>query len=95
MKLFRPNLIDLTSYCVRTDIKPHRAIPKEELSKMFAIAQEHSPQIHALISLLFVGALRIQDAVGLTFEQVTKLKPSKGNVRVLKLVAKKTQAREV
>ena len=95
MILFLPCLIRQTSLCVRTDIKPHRAIPKQELSRIFAIAQEHSPQIHALISLLFVGALRIQDAVGLTFEQVTKLKPSKGNVRVLKLEAKKTQARDV
>ena len=62
---------------------------------MFAIAKQHSPQHHALISLLLVGALRIQDAVGLTFEQVTKLRPGRGNVRVLKLQAKKTTAREV
>ena len=52
-------------------------------------------QIYALVKLLYTCALRIQDAVGLTFESITKLKPNKNLIRKLKLIGKKTTGRTV
>ena len=45
--------------------------------------------------MLYDGALRIQDALGLRFEQVTKLKPDNKGIKILSLPAKKTTARQV
>ena len=45
--------------------------------------------------MLHDGALRIQDAVGLRFEQITKLKPDNKGIKILCLPAKKTTARKV
>ena len=62
---------------------------------MFHLARENNPQIYALIFMLHDGALRIQDAVGLKFEQITKLKPDNNDFKILSLLAKKTTARKV
>ena len=51
--------------------------------------------IHALISLLYTGALRIQDVVGLTFGSVTKLKADRDGYLRLHITAKKSSARTV
>ena len=51
--------------------------------------------IHALITLLMQGAMRIQDAVGLTFRDITSLKADKDGRKKLTLCAKKTTARDV
>ena len=45
--------------------------------------------------MLHDGALRIQDALGLKFEQITKLKPNNKGIKILSLPAKKTTARRV
>ena len=46
--------------------------------------------MHALVLLLYDGALRIQDAVGLTFEDILSIKPNQYGDREIILVAKKT-----
>ena len=51
----------------RTNINPHQALDDEQLGSVFDVAQKQSAMIYALVMLLFVAALRIQDAVGLTF----------------------------
>ena len=51
--------------------------------------------VHALITLLMQGAMRIQDAVGLTFRDITSLKADKDGRKKLTLRAKKTTARDV
>ena len=45
--------------------------------------------------MLHDGALRIQDALGLKFEQITKLKPNNKGIKILSLPAMKTTARQV
>ena len=80
---------------VRQHINPHRAFTKEELDQVFQAAEADSPALFALVSLLTVGAMRLQDAVGLTFRDVTAAKPGKDGKRKLLLKAKKTTAREV
>ena len=51
--------------------------------------------IHALILLLLQGAMRIQDAVGLTFHDITSLKVNNDGRAKLTLRAKKTNARDI
>ena len=51
----------------RTKINEHEAYSEDKLSYVFELARSNSLSIYALISLLYAGALRIQDAVGLTF----------------------------
>ena len=51
--------------------------------------------MYALIRLLYDGAMRIQDAVGLKFSDVLSLKPNEHGERKLSLIAKKTTKREV
>ena len=79
----------------RTNINPHEAYDENKLRKIFEIARKESPRIHALISLLYTGALRIQDVVGLTFGFITKLKADKDGYLKLHITAKKSAARTV
>ena len=79
----------------RTKINPHEAYDENKLRKIFEIARKESPRIHALISLLYTGALRIQDVVGLTFGFITKLKADKDGYLKLHITAKKSAARTV
>ena len=65
------------------------------MTKVFELARSKSPSIYALISLLYAGALRIQDAVGLTFGSVTQLKADKDGCVKLHITAKKSNARLV
>ena len=51
--------------------------------------------MYVLIRLLYDGAMRIQDAVGLKFSDVLSLKPNEHGERKLSLIAKKTTKREV
>ena len=51
--------------------------------------------IYALISLVYAGALRIQDAVGLTFGSITQLEADDDGYVYLHIKAKKTTARTV
>lgn len=51
--------------------------------------------VHALILLLLQGAMRIQDAIGLTFRDITSLKADKDGRKKLTLRAKKTTARDI
>ena len=51
--------------------------------------------MYALVKLLHTCALRIQDAVGLTFGSITKLKPNKNRIRKLNIIGKKTTGRTV
>ena len=57
----------------RTKINDHEAYGEEKLRKVFEVARAKSKMIYALISLLYAGALRIQDAIGLTFGSITQL----------------------
>ena len=61
----------LTLPFYRTEINPHVAYNNDELQEIFEIARNGSKEIHALISLIYKGALRIQDAIGLTFGSIT------------------------
>ena len=63
------------------------------MEQIIEAAKKESKTIHALVRLLYNGALRIQDAVGLTFGDITRLKPNKDGFRILKLVAKKSSSR--
>ena len=51
--------------------------------------------MNALVRLLYDGALRIQDAVGLKFDDILSLKVNQYGERKLFLIAKKTTARSV
>ena len=80
-------------YSVNTN--PHKAFSQQELKKIFKVAEDNSPMIHALILLLLQGAMRIQDAVGLSFRDITSLKADKDGRKKLTLRAKKTTARDI
>ena len=51
--------------------------------------------IYALISLLYTGALRMQDAIGLTFGSITQLEADEDGYFNLYITAKKSTARTV
>lgn len=59
----------------RQNIRPHKAFKIHELNNIFRVAKKESLQMHALVRLLYDGALRIQDAVGLTFGDITLVQP--------------------
>ena len=84
-----------TLHFCRTKINPHKAFNADKLEKIFELARSKSPQVHALISLLYTCALRIQDVVGLPFASITKQKTDKDGYIKLHLVAKKSTARTV
>ena len=86
-------MLALTMY--RTKINEHEAFDEDKLARIFEMARKESPKVHALISLLYTGALRIQDAVGLTFGSVTQLKADQDGYRKLHITAKKSTARTV
>ena len=65
----RDKMLTLLSY--RTEINPHVAYSNDELQEIFEIARNGSKEVHALISLIYTGALRIQDTIGLTFGSIT------------------------
>ena len=79
----------------RDKINEHEAYGEEKLRKVFKLAREKSPRVYALISLLYAGALRIQDVVGLTFGSVTQLKADEDGCVKLHIRAKKSTARSV
>ena len=49
--------------------------------------------MHALVRLLYGGALRIQDAIGLKFKVVTLAEPNAAGTRTLWVVPKKAGGR--
>ena len=51
--------------------------------------------MYALVRLLYDGAMRIQNAIGLTFGDILSLKPNQYGERKLSLPAKKTTGRDV
>ena len=51
--------------------------------------------MHALVRLLYDGALRIQDAVGLTFGDITLVQPDQDGLRYIRIDAKKTISRKI
>jgi len=55
-----------TTKSVRQNINPHKAYNKQNLNSIFECAKD-SPEINALVHLLYDMAARIQDVVGLTF----------------------------
>ena len=61
----------LTLPFYRTEINPHVAFSDDELNELFEIARNGSKEVFALISLIYTGALRVQDAIGLTFGSIT------------------------
>ncbi len=79
----------------RQNIRPHKAFKESELETIFRVAEEHSSQMNALVRLLYDGALRLQDAVGLTFGDITQLQPDVHGERHITLAAKKTTSRRV
>ena len=65
------------------------------MKELFKVAENDSKQVHALISLLRTGALRIQDVVGLKFCEVIDIEPNEDGFRAITLAAKKTSERTV
>lgn len=55
-----------TTKSVRQNIRPHQAYNKQNLKTIFEFAKD-SPEMNALVHLLYDMAARIQDVVGLTF----------------------------
>jgi len=51
--------------------------------------------MHVLVRLLYDSALRIQDAVGLTFGNILRVQPDKHGDRHFRLDAKKTTSRAI
>ena len=51
--------------------------------------------MYALIHLLYDGALRIQDAVGLTFGDIILVKPDANGHRYIDIISKKTKERTI
>ena len=49
----------------------HEAYDEDKLDKVMALAKAGNPKVYALIQLLYKGALRIQDVIGLKFSDVT------------------------
>ena len=84
----------MLSIC-RQGINPHQAIDADDLDKILETARTKSKKVFALISLLKTCALRIQDAVGLTFGSITQIRPDKDGFRKLFIAGKKTSARTV
>ena len=82
-------------YFYRQNINPHLAFDTNDLEAIFETARSKSKKVYALISLLHTCALRIQDAVGLTFGSITQLKPNKEGYYSLNIVGKKSSARNV
>ena len=62
-------MLTLLSY--RTEINPPVAYSNDKLQEIFEIARNGSKEVFALVSLIYTGALRIQDAIGLTFGSIT------------------------
>ena len=85
----------MTLHNYRQEINPHKSHNDDKLGQIFEVARANNAQIYSLVKLLHTCALRIQDAVGLTFGQVTQLKVNKSGFRKLKLVGKKTTGRTV
>ena len=79
----------------RQDINPHKRFKPELLEEIFNTAKEHSSEIYALSKFLHNCALRIQDAVGLKFAEITKVKANKEGFRKINLVGKKTSGRPI
>ena len=52
-------------------------------------------EIFALAMLLKTGAMRIQDAIGLKFAEITKVKANKEGFRKINLIGKKTSGRSI
>ena len=65
------------------------------MKRIIKTAEKHSPSVHALILLLLQGAMRLQDAVGLTFRDITSIKKNKNGKMKLTLRAKKSSARDI
>ena len=84
----------MLSIC-RQGINPHQAIDADDLDKILETARTKSKKVFALISLLKTCALRIQDAVGLTFGSITQIRADKDGFRKLFIAGKKTSARTV
>ena len=51
--------------------------------------------MHVLVRLLYDSALRIQDAVGLTFGKILRVQPDEHGDRHFRLDAKKTTSRAI
>lgn len=78
----------------KQDIRPHKAHSKSEMEGILGASRDDE-EMHALVSLLYDMAARIQDVVGLTFGQITKAKKNINDIREVDLPAKKTTARTV
>ena len=76
-------------------MRPHEAYDDNKLAELFEIAKENSPRAYALIKLLYKGALRIQDVVGIQFSKITEaIQDADGFIEV-EFEAKKTTSRVV
>ena len=76
-------------------MRPHEAYDDEKLAELLEIAKRNSPKIHALVQLLYKGALRIQDVAGITFSKITEAIPDDDGFIEVKFEAKKTTSRVV
>ena len=76
-------------------MRPHEAYDDNKRAKLFEIARKHSPKAYALIQLLYKGALRIQDVVGIQFSKITEAIPDADGFIEVKFDAKKTTSRVV
>ena len=76
-------------------MRPHEAYDDEKRAKLFKIAKTHSLKAYALVQLLYNGALRIQDVVGITFSKITQAIPDEDGFIEVNFKAKKTTSRVV
>ena len=76
-------------------MRPHEAYDDNKRAKLFEIARKHSTKAYALIQLLYKGALRIQDVVGISFSKITEAIPDADGFIEVKFEAKKTNSRVV
>ena len=76
-------------------MRPHEAYDDNKRAELFKIAEENSPKAYALVQLLYKGALRIQDVIGIPFSKITQAIPDAGGFIEVKFEAKKTTSRVV
>ena len=76
-------------------MRPHKAYSEEELADLYAIAKNNSRKAYALVMLLYDGACRIQDVVGMPYSKITEAIPDEDGAIVVKFEAKKTTSRLV
>ena len=76
-------------------MRKHERYDDEKRARLFAIAKQHSPKAHALVQLLYEGALRIQDVVGIPFAKITLAVPDADGFIEVEFVAKKSTKRQV